>query len=1141
MCTAVVLSHVAVPQNAAGQGREVPYHLDRSVISVGKMPPRTTFMTYGDAADAVPGDYSRSEYHELLNGTWKFLYFDDFRDIPADVATADASAWNEIAVPGNWEFQGHGLAMYVNQPYEFNTSRPIPPILPEAIPAGVYRREFTVPEGWAGRDVYLHLAGAKSGVYVYLNGREVGYSEDAKDPAEFLLNPCLKPGANSLTLKISRWSTGSWLECQDFWRVSGIERDVFLWSQAPVAIADFRVRSTLDDTYTDGLFRLEADVRNGGPTSTGVTVSYVLTDPAGARILDGSVSSTVAAGENITAEFDDEIAGVLKWTAETPNLYKLTMKVEAAGQKAEYVPFNVGFRRIEIKESEYERGGKKLRLFYVNGQPIKLKGTNIHETGLNGHYVTPGQMRRNFELMKLNNINSVRLSHYPQDRKFYEMCDEYGLYVYDEANIESHGMGYTRWLDDMRMGSEGHLDGRKRGTLGQNPDWLPHHLDRIHNMFERNKNYPSVTIWSMGNEAGNGFNFYNAYVELKKLDADLMARPVCYERAQWDWDTDMYVPQYPSAAWLHATGENGADRPVVPSEYTHAMGNSNGDLYNQWQAIYAHPHLQGGYIWEWIDHSTLAYDDRGREFWTYGGDFGDEFTPSDGNFVADGVVGPGQIPHPGMSEVKYTHQNVGFEAVDLAAGRIRVTNRFYFTDLSDYQIRYEVRRGEKPVRTGVLDLDLGPQQSQEVTIPVGGLKAAAGDEFFINFNVTGLHDKPLVPAGHIVAYDQFELPVKGERQAFRPGKAPELIVTEDGGVITVTSPKVSFGFDGGKGVATSYKVDGKEYFDREFGIRPNFWRGPSDNDYGNGAPLRLQVWKTVSNDPRVESTTVERDGDKVRLAVKYAWDLSAAGVGTVAYYVDYTLYPTGELGVALRYVPKQSVEGLDTAGLNARTRDGEIATYTPKTREELEALRKVLEIPRIGVRFRTPVAMDNVSYFGRGPEENYADRYRGTTVGLYRAKAWDLYTPYVRPQENGHHTQTRWMSLTDDRGQGLLVVADGRMEFNALRNTVEDFDCQESDKPYQWNNFSQEEIDGRDYEWAANRLRKQTHAVDIVPRDFVEVCLDGRHQGVAGYNSWGDRPQPYANIYSNEEFAWGFTLVPVKSEKDAAVKARLAY
>jgi beta-galactosidase len=605
----------------------------------------------------------------------------------------------------------------------------------------------------------------------------------------------------------------------------------------------------------------------------------------------------------------------------------------------------------------------------------------------------------------------------------------------------------------------------------------------------------------------------------------------------------MYVPQYPSAAWLRSIGERGADRPVVPSEYAHAMGNSTGDLYNQWQAIYDHPQLQGGYIWEWIDHSTLAHDKNGKPFWTYGGDFGGEWTPSDGNFVADGLVGPDQMPHPAMSEVKYTHQNVGFRAVDLAAGKVEITNRFYFTSLADYEVRYEVRRGWTALRKGVLPLgDLAPQTSRVVAIPVEGLKAGPGDEFFVNFTAVSKKAAPLVPAGHVVAYDQFQLPLTAERIAPKPVRVAPLEVVDKGDAITVSSPVVSFTFDRAAGVATSYKVRGIEYFDKEFGIRPNFWRAPNDNDYGNGAPARLQIWKTVSNNPAVESATVEREGDRVKVAVKYAWDLTADGVGMVACYVDYTVWPSGELNVDMRYDPRTAAE-VDAARLNARTHDGEVATYSPQTEEERRAQRRVLEIPRIGVRFRLPATMDNVTYFGRGPEENYIDRWHGTTVGLYSTTAWEMYTPYVRPQENGHRTQVRWMSLSESGGRGLMVVSDdGALEFNALRNSVEDFDSEEArDKPYQWPNLTPEQKKRHDEAAAANVRRRQTHAADITPRDFVEVCLDGRHQGVAGYNSWGDRPQPYATIPSDQEFAWSCTLVPVASGKEALQKSKLGY
>lgn len=558
-------------------------------------------MTYDNREDALSGKFERSKFYRLLNGTWKFYFVDSYKDLPDNITDPSVStdSWYDIQVPGNWEVQGHGVAIYTNHGYEFKARNPQPPILPEATPVGVYRRDIDIPADWDGRDIYLHLAGAKSGVYVYINGKEVGYSEDSKNPAEFLINPYVKPGKNVLTLKIFRWSTGSYLECQDFWRISGIERDVYIYSQPKVAIRDFRVTSTLDDTYKNGIFKLAMDIRNNtSQPSKDYVIGYKVLDPKTDKVIAAFEMNTAIGANQTIPLFEEvkiEVPNVKTWTSEHPNLYKLLMYIKDGDKFTEIVPFNVGFRRIEIKPIEQKAAnGKPYVCLFINGQPLKLKGVNIHEHNpATGHYVTEELMRRDFELMKQHNLNSVRLCHYPQDRRFYELCDEYGLYVYDEANIESHGMYY---------------DLRKGGSLGNNPEWLKPHMDRTINMFERNKNYPSVTFWSLGNEAGNGYNFYQTYLWVKEADKNIMARPVNYERAQWEWNSDMYVPQYPGASWLENTGKNGSDRPVAPSEYAHAMGNSTGNLWGQWQAIYKYPNLQGGYIWDWVDQGLLQKD-----------------------------------------------------------------------------------------------------------------------------------------------------------------------------------------------------------------------------------------------------------------------------------------------------------------------------------------------------------------------------------------------------------------------------------------------------------------------------------------------------------------------------------------------------
>lgn len=775
------------------------------------------------------------------------------------------------------------------------------------------------------------------------------------------------------------------------------------------------------------------------------------------------------------------------------------MTVKENGKVNEIIPFNVGFRRIEIKPIEQLAGnGKPYVCLFINGQPLKLKGVNIHEHNpATGHYMTEELMRKDFELMKQHNLNTVRLCHYPQDRRFYELCDEYGLYVYDEANIESHGMYY---------------DLKKGGTLGNNPEWLKAHMDRTINMFERNKNYPSLTFWSLGNEAGNGYNFYQTYLWLKDADKNIMERPVNYERAQWEWNSDMYVPQYPGAQWLEAMGKRGSDRPIAPSEYSHAMGNSNGNLWDQWKAIYKYPNLQGGYIWDWVDQGIDAVDENGRHFWTYGGDYGVN-TPNDGNFCCNGIVSPDRTPHPAMAEVKYVHQNVAFEPVDPANGKFLVKNRFYFTNLQKYMISYTIKANGKTVKGGKMSVNVEPQGSKEITIPVSGLKSKPGTEYFIYFNVTTTEPEPLIPVGHEIAYEQFRLPVEPSERTFATG-GPTLKVSAEGNELSASSSKVSFVFDKKTGLVSSYKVGGTEYFKDGFGLQPNFWRAPNDNDYGNGNPKRLQVWKQSSKNFNVVDANIVMDGKDAVLTANY---LLAAGN---LYIVTYRIHPSGVVKADFTFT-STDMEAAKTEASEATL----MATFTPGSDAARKAASK-LEVPRIGVRFRLPAEMNQVEYFGRGPEENYVDRNAGTLIDLYKTTADNMYFPYVRPQENGHHTDTRWLTLNKKGGKGLTIYADKTIGFNALRNSVEDFDGEETvSRPYQWLNRDAGEL-VHDESKAKDQLPRKTHINDISPRNFVEVCVDMKQQGVAGYNSWGARPEPGYNIPANQEYKWGFTIVP---------------
>lgn len=1090
-----------VPSRSFKHSR-LPYWKDVQVTAVNAKAPRTSFMTYTDRNQALTGKFENSQYYKLLNGIWKFYYADSYKDLPADITAASTSVtdWHDIKVPGNWEVQGHGIAIYNNQCYEFQPSNPQPPQLPEQNPVGVYRREFTVPTDWDGRDIYLHIAGAKSGCYVYINGEEVGYNEDSKTSAEYLINKFLQPGQNVVTLKIYRWSTGSYLECQDFWRMSGIERDVFLYSQPKASINDFRVTSTLDDSYKNGIFRLAVDMANHRDNNVALTVSYELIDQSKKVVALEEKSLTLSAGGMQTVIFQQQLPDVLTWTSEKPNLYKLVMTIRENGKTSEIVPFNVGFRRIEIKEIEQKSAnGKNYTVLLINGQPLKLKGVNIHEHDPEtGHYVTEELMRKDFELMKRANINSVRLCHYPQGRRFYELCDEYGFYVYDEANVESHGMKY---------------DLRKGGSLGNNPEWLKPHIYRTTNMFERNKNYPSLTFWSLGNEGGNGYNFYQTYLWMKQADKDVMDRPINYERAQWEWNTDMYVPQYPTAAWLEGIGKQGSDRPVVPSEYAHAMGNSTGSLWDQWMAIYKCPNLQGGYIWDWVDQGILTKDENGCPFWAYGGDFGKDM-PSDGNFCCNGIVGPDRTPHPAYSEVKYAHQDVAFEATDLANGKFTVKNRFYFTNLNKYIINYKVKENAKTIRSGKFTLDMAPQEIKSLDVNVAGLKPQTGTEYFVEFSVTTTKPEASLPVGYEIAKEQFRLPIEPLKHTYKMN-GPALNCNAEGDLLEVESSHIHFVFNKQSGLVTSYKVGGTEYFKDGFGFQPNFWRAPNDNDYGSQMPQRLQIWKQASSNFKITDSEVKMEGKDAVMTAKY---LLATGNQYVA---TYRIYPSGVVKADYTFTPTD----MKVAKTNV-SEETLAATFTPGN-EDIHKRPSQLIVPRIGIRFRLPAEMNQVAYFGRGPEENYIDRNAGVTVDLFRNTAENMYFPYVRPQENGHHTDTRWLALEKKNGKGLTIYADKTIGFNVLRNPIEDFDGEEAThRDYQWLNRSEEELK-HDTIAAKNVRPRQTHINDISLRDYVEVCVDMKQMGVGGYDSWGAMPDSQYLIPADREYKWGVTIVPM--------------
>lgn len=1051
----------AMSQNA------IPEWQNPEIVEVNKAKPRSYFMSYTNRDIARDNDFRQSDWMIDLNGKWSFKYLDDHRQIPRDFVkpTYDVSSWDKIIVPGNWERQGYGTALYTNQPYEFMPSNPQPPRLPDAIPVGLYRTTFNIPLLLRDRDVFLDLNGVKSGTYIYINGQKVGYTEDSKSNAEFLINDYIKEGQNTLALEVMRWTTGSYLECQDFWRVSGIERDVYIWSQPKTRIDDFRVVSTLDKDYKDGIFRLEMDMVNTFNRNSGeMQIWFELEDAERNLVQYSYVETELLANSRDTIRFEKKIPNVRKWSAEDPYLYTLVMKIRKEGNFIEYASAKVGFRTSEVRDN----------LYLVNGKKVFIKGVNYHEHNeQTGHYLTQDLIRKDFELMKKANINAIRLSHYPQSRRFFELADEYGFYLCNEANIESHGMGY---------------DLKKGRTLGNNPQWLNAHMERTENMYEQAKNYPSVMFWSLGNEAGNGTNFYETYLYLKGRDS---LRPVQYERALLEFNTDIYCPQYPGAEDFARWAQTKTDRPYIASEYAHAMGNSSGNFRDQWEVIYASSNLQGGFIWDWVDQGFAEKSADGSDYWTYGGDYGAS-SPSDGNFLCNGLVSPDRTPKPALfSEIKKVHQYVHFKALDLNKGKVEIKNLYDFTNLDKYNIRWNVTANGRKIKEGTLPLSLAPDKVKEFSVPIAGLRAEAGTEYFLNFSVTLKAPQGVLPKGFEVASDQFQLPISSPKTQYEAKGT--LRVRDEGGLVDVSNSTFALAIDKKTGYLVSYDVNGVEMMESGFGLRPAFWRGATDNDYGSGLPLRAAAWRNPIE--KAESVVVDSSNPSlVVVAARYSLPESTS------LSVTYKIYPSGVVNVAYNFKGNPSSKN---------------------------------EIMRLGVRMRLPEQYSSLEYFGRGPEENYSDRKFGTDVGVYTSNAGVENYDYVRPQETGHHTDTRYLSLTKSKIGGIAVVADDLMEFNALRNSVEDFDAEgHPTKPYQWNNFVKNEL--HDEKATFGRKPRHVHVNDIQVRPFVELSLDCKMSGLGGDDSWGARPYEKYKVRVSDDAQWGFTLVPIGSSGQAA-------
>jgi beta-galactosidase len=951
---------------------------DHQIIGRNKEPAHCTLMPFSNKMAALKGDRDGSPFFCSLNGQWNFHWVNKPADRPVEFYRPDydVSGWDKIPVPSNWQMHGYGRPIYTNIRYPFPAN---PPHIPHDYnPVGSYRREFTIPANWKSRQVFLHFDGVDSAFYLWVNGEKVGYSQGSRTPAEFNITEYLRPGQNVLAVEVYRFSDGSYLEDQDFWRLSGIFRDVYLFSTADLHIRDFWIRTELDEQYRDGVLKVTAKIKNYSQQPRGAcTVELNLFDNEGDALSPKPLISVAA--KNIEPDKEKaidaqaKIINPAKWSAELPNLYRalLTLKDEQ-GVIVEVVSCDVGFREVEIKNGQLT----------VNGKAIMVRGVNRHEHDPDtGHYVSVDSMIRDIRLMKQSNINTVRTSHYVNDPKWYELCNKYGLYVIDEANIESHGMGY-----------------KPKRTLGNKPEWKKAHLDRTIRMVERNKNHPSVIIWSLGNEAGDGVNFKATSDWIHQHDP---TRLVHYEQAKEKPHTDIVCPMYDSIGQIVKYAKSNPYRPLILCEYAHAMGNSVGNLQDYWDAIEEYPHLQGGCIWDWVDQGLRKRTPDGREFWAYGGDYGDK--PNDGNFCCNGLVQPDRKPNPSLYEVKKVYQRIKVTPVDLiACCRVSVSNKYEFRNLDFVDVLWELTENGRIIQKGKLArLSLPAGKECDITIPFRKPHMKSGSQYHLKISFALAEDELWADRGHVVAWNQFELP-------FNVPTAPKANIaamtelkleqTPQGIIVTGKDFVITVGKD--SGAIESFVFRGRELI--ASALAPNFWRAPIDNDNGNKMPKRLSVWRKAGPDRKVNSVTAERLSKKVvRIDVQ-----ATLPAGSSAYRNTYTIYGSGDVIVESSIKPKS----------------------------------KLPNLPRFGMQMVIPGEYDQVRWYGRGPHENHWDRKTGAAVGVYSASVEEQIHVYVRPQENGNKTDVRWLALTNKDGAGLLAVGMPLLSVSAWPFTMLDLE-----------------------------------------------------------------------------------------------------
>ena len=1012
------------------------------IFQINREEPVATFYSYKTSKEALLNeDWKNSTYYKSLNGKWHFYYSNDVKSRPTGFYDNeyDFSKWDLIETPSNWELKGYGIPFYTNKKYMFPAN---PPFIPhEQNNNGSYIKFFEIPDDWSGKDIYLHFEGVSGAMYIWLNGVRVGYSEGSKTPAEFNITNYLLKGKNKLSVQVMRWSDASYMEDQDFWRLSGIERDVYLYAQNKVSLKDFKVKSDLINQYNDGDFKLDLKIDNNSLKTSGTKITVKIFDNK-EEIFKEEKDLNLDLGVN-NSTFEKLIPDVKHWNAESPYLYDLLIEIN--GEEVQATKISIGFRNIEIKNNQ----------FLVNGKPILMKGVNLHDHDQkSGHTVSEELLKKDLELMKKNNINSIRCSHYPKNPFFYRMCDKYGFYVIDEANIETHGMGHTT------DGGEYAIKNRKE-KQSKHPaylkNWKKMHLDRTIRMFERDKNHPSIVIWSLGNEAGNGENFFSTYEWLKNNDN---SRPVQYEGSTEFLNTDIHVPMYHSIKTIKNYAENSPTRPLVLCEYSHAMGNSVGNLQEYWDVIESYDVLQGGFIWDWVDQGILTKNEEGEEYWAYGGDLGGENFQNDENFCNNGLVNPDRSPHPSLREVKKVYQSIKFNIKNIENREFLISNKYDFKNLNEFYFDWKLLRNGNQISKGrIKEFDLLPHKSKLIKIDISDLHDLG--EYHLNIYAKKKFHQGLIPKDYIVAYDQFFL---GENKITINENFNEkaIKITQNKNRIDLNgeSFKISFNKENGRLSEINY---GKENIILQ-GIKPNFWRAPIDNDYGFSMPFKLRAWKKASKKQDFENIKVK--------------NLKSQGVEVKTRY----------------YMPdvKGFVELIYSVSTN-----GKINVKTSLS----EISKKLPMLPLFGTNFIINDSYDNIKWFGRGPHENYQDRKTSALLGVYNYKVFQMYFPYIRPQENGNRTDTRWISLTNKNGNGIIIEASNIFEFSSHHQYNDDFD-------------------------GGNR-KTQTHTYDIIRRPIINLNINYKQMGVGGDNSWGAQPHEQYKIKPGN-LSFNYSISPIR-------------